>query len=130
MMKGHARSLMTPHATTVTADAPLLEVARALVVAGFAGVPVVGAEGELVGFLSELDLAQAMLDGRFDGKVKDVMSTRIVSVDEFAPTDDVIRALREHRIHHLPVVRQGTVVGVITPNDVIRHFLEAGDDVA
>lgn len=129
-MKGHARSLMTPHATTVAPDASLTEVARVLVTAGFAGVPVVGAEGELVGFLSELDVAQAMLDGRLDGTVKDVMSTRVVSVDEFAPTDDVIRALREHRIHHLPVVRQGGVVGIITPSDVIRHFIGSGDDVA
>ncbi len=129
-MKGHARSLMTPHATTIVPDASLSEVARVLVTAGLAGLPVVNPEGQLVGFLSELDLAQAMLDGRFDGKVRDVMSTRIVSVDEFASTDDVIRALREHRIHHLPVVRQGTVVGMITPSDVIRHFIGSGDDAA
>lgn len=129
-MKGHARSLMTPHATTILPDASLSEVARVLVAAGFAGLPVVGTEGQLVGFLSELDLAQALLDGRFDGRVRDVMSTRIVAVDEFAPTDEVIRALREHRIHHLPVVRQGTVVGMITPSDVIRFFIDSGDDVA
>lgn len=129
-MKGHARSLMTPHATTVAETAPLTEVARVLISAGFGGLPVVGAEGQLVGFLSEIDLAQALLDGRMNGIARDVMATGVVSVDEFDTTDEVIRALREHRIHHLPVVRQGVVVGIITPADVIRHFVETGGDAA
>lgn len=129
-MKGHARSLMTPHATTVAADEGVTAVARVLIAAGFGGVPVIDGQGALVGFLSELDLAQAMLDEKFHGKVKDIMSTRIVSVDEFATIGEVIRVLREHHIHHLPVVRQGSVVGIITPSDVIRYFLEQGDDVA
>lgn len=128
-MKGHARGLMTPHATTVPRSMPLAEVARVLVTAGFDGVPVVD-DGVLVGFLSELDIAQAMLDGRIDKRAGDVMTERVVRVDEFATTDDVIRTLREHRIHHLPVVRNDVVVGIITPADVIRHFLDQGGDAA
>lgn len=130
-MKGHARSLMTPHATTVNEDAPLREVARTLLTSGFGGVPVVGSGGALVGFLSQLDLAQALLDGKLDGNTAaEVMTKSVVSIDEFATTDEVIRLLRAHKIHHLPVVREGVVVGIITPMDVIRHFVKIGEDVA
>jgi CBS domain-containing protein len=93
-------------------------------------MPVVGEEGELVGFLSEIDLAQALLEHGFERTAGDAINSRVVCVDEFATTDDVIRALREHRIHHLPVVRQGMIVGIITPLDVIRYFLGRGDDAA
>lgn len=129
-MKGHARSLMTPHATTVGEDATLREVARTLLEAGFGGVPVVDKEGELTGFLSELDLAQALLEGNLEGKARTAMTKTVVTVDEFATTDEVIRLLRAHKIHHLPVVRDGAVVGIITPMDVIRHFVSIGEVVA
>ncbi|MFO0673846.1 MAG: CBS domain-containing protein [Polyangiaceae bacterium] len=128
-MKGHARGLMTPHATTVPRDMALADVARVLLTAGFDGVPVVE-DDVLVGFLSELDIAQALLDGRLGSRAGEVMSQRVVHVDEFATTDEVIRTLREHRIHHLPVVRNGVVVGIITPADVIRHFMGEGGDAA
>jgi CBS domain-containing protein len=52
------------------------------------------------------------------------MSTPVVTVDEFDRTDDVMRLLREHDIHHLPVVRKGRLVGIITPLDVIRFLVE------
>ena len=58
------------------------------------------------------------------------MTASVVSVDEFATTDDVIKTLRENKIRHLSVVRQGVVVGIITPSDIIRHFVGRGEDVA
>ena len=52
------------------------------------------------------------------------MSTPVVTVDEFDRTDEVMRVLREHAIHHLPVVRNQRLVGIITPADVIRFLVE------
>jgi CBS domain-containing protein len=50
------------------------------------------------------------------------MSSPVVSVDEFEQTGEVIRLFRERRIHHLPVLRGGRLVGIITPSDVIRFI--------
>ena len=130
MMEGHARGLMTPHATTVRSSATLRELAQILDEGGFSGVPVVGGDDRLVGFLSELDIAHAMLSEGLDRPVADVMTEKVVTVDEFATTDEVVRLLRQHRIHHLPVVRAGIVVGIVTPMDVIRHFVGRGGDAA
>jgi signal-transduction protein with cAMP-binding, CBS, and nucleotidyltransferase domain len=36
----------------------------------------------------------------------------------------VMTLLRANRIHHLPVVREGRLVGIITPQDILRYLVE------
>ena len=38
------------------------------------------------------------------------------------PTLEVMRILREQRILHLPVLRRGRLVGIITLSDVVRYI--------
>ena len=57
-------------------------------------------------------------------RAADFMSTPVVTVDEFDRIDEVMRVLRERSIHHLPVVRNQRLVGIITPSDVIRFLVE------
>lgn len=124
-MLGHARTIMTAPVSSVTTDATLGDIARALTAGGFSGMPVVDGDAGVVGFVSEIDLMTALLEGR-DGSTPaaDLMSSPVVSVDEFETTDEVMRVLRARSIHHLPVVRQGRLVGIITPSDVIRFLVE------
>jgi CBS domain-containing protein len=123
--KGHARTMMTAHVTAVTVDTSLADIARTLHAGGFGGVPVVDDQGTLVGFVSDADIMDAFLVGKpAEARAAEFMSTPAVTVDEFDRTDDVMRILREHRIHHLPVVRQGRLVGIITPSDIIRFMVE------
>jgi len=44
--------------------------------------------------------------------------------DEFAPADEAMTVLRECGIHHLPVVREGRLVGIIAPVDVLRFYVD------
>ena len=59
-----------------------------------------------------------------------IMSTDLVTI---APSENVARArelMHDHRIHHLPVVVDGTLVGLVTLTDVLAatdSFLR-GDD--
>ena len=53
-----------------------------------------------------------------------IMKSPVITVDEFAPTDVVIRLMQEKEVQHLPVTRQGAVVGLITPQEVIHYFVE------
>jgi len=124
-MKGHARNIMTHHATVITDDTSLNAIAEILVHARIGGVPVVDEHERLVGFVSETDLMGALLRSP-DASVlaRDVMSTPPISVDEFATTDEVMTFFREKEIHHLPVVRSGKLVGIITPLDVLKFFLD------
>ena len=123
-MKGHARQIMTHHATAVAVDTPLEAVARVLIAARIGGVPVIDAEEHVVGFVSETDLMTTLLKAETQKRASDVMSHPPIVVDEFATTDEVLATLRTSQIHHLPVVRSGRLVGIITPLDVIRYFVE------
>jgi CBS domain-containing protein len=124
-MKGHARNLMTERVITIARDTSLTEIGRLLVLEGVSGVPVVDADGRVVGFVSESDLLAALLRGTGDdGAAQDIMSHPPIVADEFMATDDVLGLLREAHIHHLPVVRAGRVVGIITPHDILRYYVE------
>ncbi|HKA55387.1 MAG TPA: CBS domain-containing protein [Candidatus Binatia bacterium] len=124
-MKGHARQLMTARVVVATPDTPLAEAARLLAGVEISGLPIVDAEGKVVGIVTESDLLEALLGPvAVETPVHTLMTTHVVTVDEFTRADSVIRLLREKRFHHLPVTRQGVVVGLITPQDVLRYFVE------
>jgi CBS domain-containing protein len=52
--------------------------------------------------------------------VQDVMSTSPITVQESTPVAEVARVLVERRIHRLPVVDSGALVGIVTTSDLVR----------
>ena len=75
--------------------------------------------------MSETDLMGTLVRGSPPAMLaRDVMSHPPIVVDEFATTDDVMDILRKSHIHHLPVVRNSRLVGIITPLDVLKYFVE------
>ena len=123
-VKGHARNMMTERVASVAADTPLAAIAATLVAGRIGGVPVVEADGSVVGFVSETDVVSALLRDPRVTEAREIMSQPTITIDEFATADEVIDTLRSHRIHHLLVARAGKLVGIITPLDVLRWFVE------
>jgi CBS domain-containing protein len=123
-MKGHARQFMTTKVIVASPETTVAEAARELARLEISGLPIVTGEGEVVGIVTESDLLNALLEEvSIETPVRELMTTPVVTVDEFAPADSIVRLLRERRFHHLPVTRQGVVVGLITPQEVIRYFV-------
>ena len=124
-MKGHARNFMTERVTAISPDTSIEEVARALVAGRFAGVPVTGPQGEVLGFVGEGDLVTALVrDTNPQAPARTIMTRDPVVVDEFETSDEVIRLMRERNVDHVLVVRERRLVGIITPLDVLRFFVE------
>jgi CBS domain-containing protein len=124
-VRGHARNMMTERVVSVLPGTPLAAIAATLVAERLGGVPVVEPGGDLVGFVSETDVVNALL--RRDPmatEAREIMSQPTIAIDEFARADEVIETLRSRHIHHLPVARGGKLVGIITPLDVLRWFVE------
>jgi CBS domain-containing protein len=54
-------------------------------------------------------------------RVRDVMTTSVVTVDRITPYKEIARLLSEHRVSGLPVLRMGRhVVGVVTEADLLN----------
>jgi CBS domain-containing protein len=124
-MKGHARNLMTDRVISVEPDMPLGDIVRVLVAGQHGGLPVVDDDERVVGFISESDVLDAVLKGVPEATlVRDLMSHPVLVVDEFSTTDEVMSLLRDGRVRHLPVVRAERLVGIITPHDVLKYFVQ------
>lgn len=124
MTRGHARSLMTTPVTSVSAEATLTEIADLFATQSISGVPVIDGEQHVVGFVSDTDIINAMLASRgAQTSAFDLMSAPVVTVDEFDTAEDVMRIMRENNIHHVPVVRNRKLVGIVTPTDIIRYLV-------
>jgi len=126
ILQAHIRTLMNGHVITVGPDTPLIDVAREIAAHGIGAVPVVDDEQHLLGLVSTSDLVGLLPEpSRFEDKTaRDAMSVEPPSIDEFATAEEAIEVLRSALIRHLPVTREGRLVGLVTASDVIRHLLK------
>jgi CBS domain-containing protein len=99
-------------------------------------VVVVDAEHRVIGMLSESDLLRARQSqrailvgpGGSDTSeaplvfARDCMSRKVLSISPTADFPAALALLLERRIHALPVVEQGRLVGIITSRDFLREF--------
>jgi CBS domain-containing protein len=103
----------------------IAEAAQLLARSDITSLPVIDTDGVVVGIVTESDLLTLLLrSSAVGGPIETIMRSPVYTVDEFTPTDTVIRLLQEKGVHHLPVTRQGVVVGLITPQEVLRYFVD------
>lgn len=77
----------------------------------------------LAGIVSERDYARkVILMGRAsrDTPVRDVMSEDLVTVTPESTMQDCMARMTEHHIRHLPVLRDGMVIGLVSIGDVVK----------
>jgi len=83
-------------------------------------------EGDrLVGTLTDRDIAvRVVAEGRDPGqaKVREVMSTDLVTVDPQQDLDEALRLMASYQLRRLPVVEEdGKLVGVVAQADVAQR---------
>ncbi|GAA0788358.1 CBS domain-containing protein [Marinobacterium sediminicola] len=113
----------------------LFDAIRTLQEYGISGAPVVDAEGQLLGMLSELDCLKAILTLTYHeeemgsgGHVSDFMSTPVDTVAYGADLTEVSQRFMELGRRRLPVVHHGKLVGQISRRDVLRAVEEFAKD--
>jgi len=138
-----AADVMTRDVASVRSDASLTEVAEIMANRGISGLPVIDAEGKLVGVISEKDFLVAMagpeartfmdvvmscLKDRacLAAPVKirnagQLMSSPAVTVNPDTPVMEIADILTQKKINRVPVVdREGRMVGIVSRADVVR----------
>ena len=134
--------------------AAMAEVIRLMDANQTSGLPVVNAAGDLVGFVSDGDVASylgkteiALLDSTLlngyryiddeteASRLRDLLALnvmavatkRVISVDVAAPIDEVCALFAAKRIKKVPVVRDGKLVGTLSRRNIMRSLVEAID---
>ena len=110
-----AKDIMTREVISVGPHKPVKEVAALLVEHRFSAVPVVNKRGQLVGIVSEADIVS-----RKGKQARSIMSTEIISVGEETPVAEIASLLMNHSIKRVPVMRENTMVGIVSRADVVR----------
>jgi acetoin utilization protein AcuB len=117
------RELMTPTPQTIAATETLAAARERMDGGRFRRLPVVDAEGRLIGIVTDRDLrehAGHLADTRVTGAI--VEPVRTVGIDD--TVEDVAERLLRERIGGFPVLdATGMLVGMITETDVLRRLL-------
>lgn len=117
-------SVMRPPVTTVELGAHLAAAAYLMKRSGDTALVVTKPDdtGVPIGILTDADITQAVADGRDLERlrVSDVLSGPPVTVAPDTSIGDALRSMVQGRIHHLPVVTDGLLVGIVDMMDLCR----------
>lgn len=142
--------VMTSPAITLTADTTVADAADRMAEHGFGAMPVVGADGALVGLLRDDDLlvSETALHGptvisffsaelvwppsahRYEADLKkfvgatvgDVMTTEFPTIGADATIEDLATLMHDEQVTHIPVVDGSSVLGMVARGDLVRHI--------
>lgn len=141
-----AREIMNPKPLYCDLDTPLADVIAKLAASDASGLLVIDEDQHLLGVITETDLvdqqaslhlptAMAIFDmvvplgeERFERELArmqamtagDLMSTDLQSVGPDSGLDEIAAIMSDERVHHLPVIDDDAVLGLITKHDVLK----------
>ena len=87
-------------------------------------VIVAGAEGAVLGILSERDVMRALAQegaAALDAPISRFMTEKITTCTRATTIEEVMELMTEGRFRHLPVVEDGHLAGVISIGDVVKR---------
>lgn len=90
-------------------------------------VVVVDAKGGIAGIVSERDVVRAMAGNSPSVTAKPAADIMTAKVRTCSPADteaDLMALMTEHRVRHLPVVSEGSLIGMISIGDVVKHRMQ------
>jgi CBS domain-containing protein len=146
-MQPKVAEVMTTTVARVAPQAPLTQVTKLLHERGVTAVPVVDEQDHVLGVVSGMDLAAgadpphrvpaAMHRLARPGRGRaargltaaDRMSSPVITVTGDVSLRTAARLLQTHAIHHLPVIADGKLVGMVTRRDLLAAFLRSDEEV-
>ncbi|WP_263082189.1 CBS domain-containing protein [Endozoicomonas sp. Mp262] len=119
---------MTRKVVTLSPEMEVVEAIRILLDYDITAAPVVNDDGVLVGILSEMDcLKSTVMGGYFSqesGIVEEHMAKNVVIA---RPQEDIISVytrFMKGKAFRIPVLKDGVLVGMLSPKDVMSAVLE------
>ena len=129
----YAHQIMTSPVHAMPATTTIQEVTKIFTERRYRHIPLVSADGALVGLISDRDVlrhrvAAPIREGHSDSeKVSKIMVTRVLIATPDTPIREIARTMVEERIGSLPILDlKDTLVGIITRSDILRALITHG----
>jgi CBS domain-containing protein len=143
----YARDIMTTEVLTVSPETSIADLSKTLENRKIGGVPVVDKGGRLVGVITQSDLVERALDLELPPAINildlhiylqipshliqrvekmlgttvgDCMSPNPVTVAPDTPVSQIAALMAKQKVHTIPVLKGGKIVGVIGKMDLVR----------
>lgn len=118
------RDYMSTRVITLEPQMEILKAVNTLIKHDIAAAPVLDAEGELVGMLTERDCIRVAVSAgyhsEYGGQVADYMSKEVQTIDAEASIVDAAKLFYGQQFHRYPVTDQGRLMGFLSRRDVMR----------
>lgn len=92
------------------------------------GALVVSSDGRTIdGILSERDVTRALHSlgsALLDRPVRTIMSSDLRTVSPTDEVEDLAVMMTEHRVRHVPVVKDGALAGIVSIGDIVKSRIE------
>lgn len=142
-----AADVMTRSVVSISSDATVFDAAELLVSMNFSALPVVDGSGKVVGIVSEADLmrrpeigtaphhswiARMLADGGQSAaeyvtfhsrRVADVMTKKVISVQQDATLGEVAEIMAKYKVKRLPVLNDDLVVGIVSRANLLQALM-------
>jgi CBS domain-containing protein len=118
--KGTSVATVPPQATVAELLATLAELNIGAVVVSDDGMTIAG-------IVSERDVVRQLHDRGAEilgQPVSSIMTSEVRTCSPDANVDELRRTMTNHRIRHVPVVRDGHLVGIVSIGDVVKSAIE------
>lgn len=118
-----------PTVITVPPELPVRDAMQVLVRHNIGALVVF--DGEIRGIITERDLLRAGAEDvqrLATSLVRDLMTAEVITATPEAPIHEVMDAMTEHRIRHLPVTEDGALCGIVSIGDVVNAVRGTAED--
>jgi CBS domain-containing protein len=122
ILSGKGGNVVTIEPTTNVADA-----VNILVEKHIGALVVIGAEGRIVGIISERDIVRALAK-RGNAALKlpltEVMTRKVVTCSEDETLSVIMEQMTQGKFRHVPILDGDRLIGIISIGDVVKWRLE------
>lgn len=109
---------------TVKPAATVQEMTRIMADHGIGSVLVTDDDGRMIGIVSERDLVRSLADRgeqSFGLCAGDLMTASVITCSPETSIGDALAPMAQNGIRHLPVVKDGNILGLISIRDILEH---------
>ena len=116
-----AAEIMSRPVKVIAQSASLIEASKYMEEISHTGLPVVGTDHHLVGFLTLRDIMKGRRAGQMHAPVKGYMNSRLITAAPEVTIRQIEELLFGNNIGHLPIIYDEKIVGIVTRADYLNY---------